>query len=74
MTANTEATAGGAQLVGAPGRPARPERPPGYWERVTRIVDAAPELDDRQRAIIRTAFHQPACTPTAPSDVHREAA
>lgn len=41
------------------GRPARPERPPGYWERVDRIVNAAPALTDDQRARIRAAFHQP---------------
>lgn len=103
-TANTAATAGGAQLVGAPGRPARaadygrgehvaesvlslnsgagsdhfeeecvdtarpparhvrfedPARNAAYWERVTRIVDAAPPLTDDQRARIRAAFHQP---------------
>lgn len=97
MTANTEATAGGAQLVGAPGHPASsedsgrgqhdaesvlslnsgagpkstedsmaqpvrfddPARNAAYWARITRIVDVAPPLDDTQRAIIRTAFHQP---------------
>ena len=53
------ATAGGVQLVGTPGRPARPERPAGYWERIDRIVAAAPPLSDEQRAAIRTAFHQP---------------
>ncbi|MEU9894270.1 hypothetical protein ACIBCS_27955 [Streptomyces phaeochromogenes] len=61
MTDETNAVAaGGAQLVGTSGRPARPERPPGYWERVDRIVDQAPPLSDTQRAIIRAAFHQPA--------------
>lgn len=50
------APAGGVQLVGASGRPARPERPPGYWERIDRIVAAAPPLTAEQRAIIRTAF------------------
>jgi hypothetical protein len=49
------ASAGGA-LVGTPGRPARPERPAGYWERIDRIVAAAPPLSDHQRAVIRTAF------------------
>jgi hypothetical protein len=42
--------------VSPPGRPARPERPPGYWERIDRIVAAAPPLSAEQRAIIRTAF------------------
>ncbi|MFH9012507.1 hypothetical protein ACH4C6_14100 [Streptomyces sp. NPDC017943] len=42
------------------GRPARPERPAGYWERIDRIVSAAPPLSDDQRARIRAAFHQPA--------------
>lgn len=53
---DSTAPAGGVQLVDTPGRPARPERPAGYWERIDRIVAAAPPLDDRQRAIIRTAF------------------
>ncbi|MGW3936474.1 hypothetical protein [Streptomyces phaeochromogenes] len=52
------------------GRPARPERPAGYWERVDRIVDAAPPLTDTQRAIIRTAFS----TSTTRSAAHKEAA
>ncbi|MEU0369080.1 hypothetical protein ABZ070_02250 [Streptomyces sp. NPDC006283] len=47
------ATAGGD----APGRPARPA---GYWERVERIVDQAPPLDDTQRARLRVIFHQSA--------------
>ncbi|MFJ8081997.1 hypothetical protein ACIQ6Y_15435 [Streptomyces sp. NPDC096205] len=42
-----------------PNRPVRPERPAGYWDRIDRIVAQAPPLTDRQRAIIRTAFHQP---------------
>ena len=53
--ANTEAP---VSATADAGRPARPERPAGYWERIDRIVDAAPPLDDQQRAIIRTAFHQ----------------
>ncbi|MFE5217502.1 MULTISPECIES: hypothetical protein [unclassified Streptomyces] len=40
-------------------RPARPERPPGYWERIDRIVAAAPPLSNEQKAIIYAAFHQP---------------
>ncbi|GGV13842.1 hypothetical protein [Streptomyces spectabilis] len=43
-------------------RPVRfedPARNTAYWQRSTRIVDAAPPLTDAQRAIIRTAFHQP---------------
>lgn len=52
--------AGGVQLVDTPGRPVRPERPAGYWERIDRIVDAAPRLSDSQRAVIRSAFHTPA--------------
>lgn len=119
MSAQTSTeSAGGAQLVGTPGRPARPDdsepwehdagsvlslnsgtgpmdskgsrvpsRPPArpvrfddparnnaYWARIDSIAASAPPLDDRQRAIIRTAFHAPACTSTTPSDVHREAA
>ena len=65
MTASREATAGGVQLVDTPGRPARPERPPGYWERIDRIVAAAPPLDDYQRAVIRAAFHAPAAREAA---------
>ncbi|MEW2421290.1 hypothetical protein AB0911_12180 [Streptomyces nigra] len=44
-------------------RPVRfddPARNAAYWARITRIVDAAPPLDDSQRAAIRAAFHQPA--------------
>lgn len=44
----------------------RPARPVGYWERIDRIVDAAPPLTDDQRARIRAAFHQ--------SEVRRAAA
>ncbi|WP_199818707.1 hypothetical protein [Streptomyces leeuwenhoekii] len=43
-------------------RPVRfedPARNAAYWDRIRRIVDAAPPLTDEQRAIIRTAFHQP---------------
>ncbi|MFH8369160.1 hypothetical protein [Streptomyces sp. NPDC018031] len=39
-------------------RRARPERPVGYWERIDRIVDQAPPLDDAQRARLRVIFHQ----------------
>lgn len=45
------------------GRPVRfedPARNAAYWARIDRIVDGAPPLSDEQRAIIRTAFHQPA--------------
>lgn len=37
-----------------------PKRPEGYWQRVAQLVDAAPPLDDDQRARIRAALHQPA--------------
>ncbi|MEV8552595.1 hypothetical protein AB0L04_22600 [Streptomyces glaucescens] len=43
-------------------RPVRfkdPARNAAYWERIRRIVDAAPPLTDEQRAVIRTAFSQP---------------
>lgn len=30
-----------------------------YWARIHRIVDAAPPLTDRQRAVIRAALAQP---------------
>ncbi|MGW3416492.1 hypothetical protein [Streptomyces phaeochromogenes] len=56
MTASTNAVAAGGK---SSGRPARPERPAGYWERVDRIVDAAPPLSTDQRARIRAAFFQP---------------
>lgn len=69
MTAASAAeTAGGVQLVDTPGRPARAARPvrdpdparnAAYWARIDAIVDAAPPLSAEQRAIIRTAFHQP---------------
>lgn len=36
-----------------------PARNAAYWARIDRIVAAAPPLTDTQRAIIRTAFHQP---------------
>ncbi|MEH0635417.1 hypothetical protein QBA35_19140 [Streptomyces bottropensis] len=36
-----------------------PARNAAYWARIDAIVDAAPPLTDEQRAIIRTAFHQP---------------
>jgi hypothetical protein len=62
------ATAGGVQLVDTSGRPVRfedPARNAAYWARIDRIVDSAPPLDDRQRAIIRTAFHAPAAREAA---------
>lgn len=69
MTAPTDtATAEGVQLVDASGRPVRfkdPARNAAYWARIDHIVDAAPPLDDRQRAIIRTAFHAPAAREAA---------
>ncbi|WP_371669999.1 hypothetical protein OG985_21590 [Streptomyces sp. NBC_00289] len=75
MTAATSTeSAGGVQLVGTPGRPARADRPvrdpdparnAAYWARIDAIVDAAPPLTDEQRAIIRTAFHQPEARRTA---------
>ncbi|MFI0825692.1 hypothetical protein ACH4Q7_14690 [Streptomyces roseolus] len=44
----------------------RPARPPGYWERIDRIVSQAPPLTDAQRARLRVIFHQ--------TDVTKEAA
>lgn len=55
MTAPEEKTVA-AEDSNVPGRPARP---PGYWERIDRIVDEAPELSPLQRARIRAAIHQP---------------
>ena len=49
-------------------RPVRfddPARNAAYWARIDRIVDAAPPLDDAQRAVIRTAFAQPAAREAA---------
>lgn len=69
MSATTQAAAGGN-----PVRPARADRPirfedparnAAYWARIERIVDAAPPLSDEQRAVIRTAFHQPKARRTA---------
>jgi hypothetical protein len=51
-----------------PARPVRfddPARNAAYWARIERIVAAAPPLSDEQRAIIRTAFHQPAAREAA---------
>lgn len=65
MTAATSTvSAGGAQLVGTPGRPAKdrpvrfadPVQNARYWARIEAIVDAAPPLSNEQRAVIRTAF------------------
>jgi hypothetical protein len=61
--ANAATAEGMSTAVDTPGRPARPvrfkdpARNAAYWARIDRIVDSAPPLDDRQRAIIRTAFH-----------------
>lgn len=67
MSATTDTVAvGGAR--GVPGRPAQPDRPrrfdddarnDAYWARVDAIVSEAPPLSPHQRAIIRSAFHQP---------------
>lgn len=51
-----------------PLRPVRDEDPArnaAYWERVDRIVAAAPPLTPHQRAVIRSAFHQPAAQEAA---------
>lgn len=64
-TTNT-VTTGAAR--GVPGRPARTDRPvrdpdpvrnAAYWARIDAIVDQAPPLTDHQKAVIRSAFHQP---------------
>ena len=66
---STEITAEVGAARGVPGRPARLDRPvrdpdparnAAYWARIDRIVSAAPPLSPEQRAVIRTAFHQPA--------------
>lgn len=56
---NTPAPGGVATPPARPVRFTDPERNRRYWERITRIVDTAPPLDDTQRAAIRAAFHQP---------------
>jgi hypothetical protein len=45
-----------ARRANRPVRDPDPIRNAAYWARIDRIVEAAPPLDDRQRAIIRTAF------------------
>ncbi len=55
-------TPAAGETSGRPARPVRfddPAQNAAYWARITRIVDAAPPLDDTQRAAIRAAFHQP---------------
>ncbi|MBL3670263.1 hypothetical protein JL475_30665 [Streptomyces sp. M2CJ-2] len=67
MTSARNAPASGG-VAAPPDRPVRfadPERNRRYWERIERIVDAAPPLDDTQRAVIRTAFSQPAAREAA---------
>lgn len=51
MNADTATAAAGR----ATGRPARPA---GYWERIDRLVDQAPPLDDETRARLRVIFQQ----------------
>ena len=68
MTTETNTPTAGGVPSGRPARPVRfddPARNAAYWARITRIVDAAPPLDDTQRAAIRAAFH---------GSQHREAA
>ncbi|MGW3724172.1 hypothetical protein [Streptomyces sp. NPDC000851] len=68
MTAPSTAAAAGDTTSGRPARPVRfedPARNAAYWARIERIVDAAPPLEDWQRAAIRTAFSQPAAREAA---------
>ncbi|WP_326729739.1 hypothetical protein [Streptomyces phaeochromogenes] len=54
--------ASAGDISGRPARPVRfddPARNAAYWARIDAIVDQAPPFTDTQRAIIRTAFHQP---------------
>lgn len=45
--------------VTAGGTPSgRAARAAAYWERIDRIVDAAPPFTDKQHAPLRTIFHQ----------------
>ena len=62
---NTPAPGGVATPLARPIRFEDPARNAAYWERIRRIVDAAPPLDDSQRAAIRAAFHQPAAREAA---------
>lgn len=51
-----------APTIGRQGRPVRdadPERNAAYWQRIDRLVEAAPPLTASQRAAIRVAFQQP---------------
>ncbi|MFD9111594.1 hypothetical protein [Streptomyces bottropensis] len=45
-----------ARRAARPVRDPDPARNAAYWARIDAIVDAAPPLDDYQRAVIRTAF------------------
>ncbi|MET9411305.1 hypothetical protein ABZX90_37010 [Streptomyces sp. NPDC002935] len=61
-------TAAAEDTLGRPARPVRfedPVRNAAYWARIDAIVDQAPPLTDYQRAVIRTAFHQPAAREAA---------
>lgn len=51
--------------VPRPEREQRDHRNAAYWERVRRIVDQAPPLDDEQRAQILVIFQQPRPAPPA---------
>ena len=65
MSTETIAAAAGDTLSGRPARPDRPRRfdddarNDAYWARIDAIVSVAPPLTDHQRAVIRSAFHQP---------------
>ena len=65
MSTETIAAAVGDTLSGRPARPDRPRRfdddarNDAYWARIDAIVSVAPPLTDHQRAVIRSAFHQP---------------
>lgn len=79
MTASTNTAAAAGSPCGRPAlseaeqarranRPVRdpdPVRNAAYWARIDAVVDQAPPLTDEQRAVIRSAFHQPEARRTA---------
>lgn len=74
MSDQHQAAESGDEVPGRPDRPVRyedPARNAAYWERIDRIVDAAPPLQNWQRAAIRAAFRQTADTTARTTAVTR---